>query len=112
MEDETDVEMLFGDGGELSTSQDASCSDGFQLCRLDKHQNAITQIEAVFETAADALLNEMADITISLTSKNSNELRDASVRAPKAVFTFPGKTASDAWRFCWYREMKSIRVSS
>ncbi|KAI4723001.1 DNA topoisomerase IV, alpha subunit [Aureobasidium sp. EXF-10727] len=107
MEDETDVEMLFGDGGELFTSQDASRSDGPQLCRPDKHHNAITQIEAVFETVADALLNERADITISLTSVYSNEFRDASVRATKALFTFPGKTANDAWRFCcdlYYRD--------
>ncbi|KAI4731868.1 DNA topoisomerase IV, alpha subunit [Aureobasidium sp. EXF-10728] len=96
MEVETDVEMLFGDGGELSTSQGASRSDGPQLCRPDKHHNAITQIEAVFETAADALLNERADITISLTSKNSNELRDASVRAPKATAGVKGLMAGAA----------------
>ncbi|CAD0092128.1 unnamed protein product [Aureobasidium vineae] len=62
MEDETDVEMLFGDDAwEPSASEDASCSDGPQLCRPDKHHDVITQIEAVFETVADALLNERAD---------------------------------------------------
>jgi meiotic recombination protein SPO11 len=100
--DEHDLDMLFDDGPESSDRQDASSLVGPQLSRPNKHSGVITQIEAVFETVADALLNERADVTISLTSPSSNESRDASVRTPKAVFTFPGKTANDAWRFCRY----------
>ena len=101
MEDESDVDMLFHDGIDPSGSQDASHFDGPQLSRSGKHHDVITRIEAVFETVADALLNERADITISLSSKSSDTLQDRSVRARTAIFTFPGKTANDAWRFCW-----------
>ncbi|KAG9692067.1 DNA topoisomerase IV, alpha subunit, partial [Aureobasidium melanogenum] len=99
MEDEVDVDMLFHDGTEPSGSQDASHSDGPQLSRLSKHHDVIMRIEAVFETVADALLNERADVTISLTSESSDTLRGSSARPRKAVFTFPGKTVNDAWRF-------------
>ncbi|KAH0352584.1 DNA topoisomerase IV, alpha subunit, partial [Aureobasidium melanogenum] len=98
MEDEIDVVMLFHDGTEPSGSQDASHSDGPQLSRSSKH-DVIMRIEAVFEAVADALLNERADVTISLTSESSDTLQDQSARPRKAVFTFPGKTANDAWRF-------------
>ncbi|KAH0138848.1 DNA topoisomerase IV, alpha subunit, partial [Aureobasidium melanogenum] len=99
MEDEIDLDMLFHDDTEPSGSQDASHSDGPQLSRLSKHHDVIMRIEAVFETVADALLNERAHITISLTSVSSDTLQDPSVRPRKALFTFPGKTANDAWRF-------------
>jgi hypothetical protein len=100
VQDEPDFDMLFDDGSESSDCQDTFNPVGPQLSRVNKHSGVIMQIEAVFETVADALLNERADVTISLTSSSSNELRDTSVRTPKAVFTFPGKTANDAWRFC------------
>ena len=92
-----DLDMLFDECPELSDSHDVITPVGPQLSRPDKHSGVITQIETVFETVADALLNERADVTISLIS---NEPRDPSARTPKAVFTFPGKTANDAWRFC------------
>ena len=98
--DEPDFDMLFDEGLESSYNQHVLSPGDSQLSRPNKHQGVITQIEAVFETVADALLNERADVTISLTSLPSNESRDTSVRAPKAVFNFPGKTANDAWRFC------------
>ena len=98
--DEPDVDMLFDEGLKSSYNQHVLSPGDSQLSRPNKHQGVITQIEAVFETVADALLNERADVTISLTSLPSNESRDTSVRAPKAVFNFPGKTANDAWRFC------------
>jgi meiotic recombination protein SPO11 len=101
VKDESDLDMLFDDSPELFGSQNALSSVSPQLSRLDKHSGVITQIEAVFETVADALLNERADVTISLNSLSSTETRDTSVKTPKAVFTFPGKTANDAWRFCW-----------
>ena len=100
VKDESDLDMLFDDAPEVTASQDISDPVGPQLSRPNKHQSVIMQIEAVFETVADALLNERADVTISLTSSSSNETRDTSVRTPKAVFNFPGKTANDAWRFC------------
>ncbi|KAH0386392.1 DNA topoisomerase IV, alpha subunit, partial [Aureobasidium melanogenum] len=99
MEDEIDLDMLFHDGTEPSGSQDTSHSDGPQLSRSSKHHDVIMRIEAVFETVADALLNERAHVTISLTSVSSDTLQDPSVRPRKALFTFPGKTANDAWRF-------------
>lgn len=102
MEDDIDVDMLFHDGVEPSGNQDASHSDGPQLSRSSKHHDVIMRIEAVFETVADALLNERADITISLTSESSDTLQDTFVRVRKAVFSFPGKTANEAWRFCWW----------
>jgi meiotic recombination protein SPO11 len=98
--DEHDLDMLFDDGPESSDGQNAFIPVGAQLSRPNKHSSVIARIEAVFETVADALLNERADVTISLTSPSGNESRDTSVRTPKAVFTFPGKTANDAWRFC------------
>jgi hypothetical protein len=98
--DEPDFDMLFDDAPEYSHNQNVLSSVDSQLSRLNKHQGVITQIEAVFETVADALLNERAGVTISLTSSSSNEFRDISARSPKAVFNFPGKTANDAWRFC------------
>jgi hypothetical protein len=98
--DEHDLDMLFDDGPESSDGQNAFIPVGPQLSRPNKHSSVIARIEAVFETVADALLNERADVTISLTSPSGNESRDTSVRTPKAVFTFPGKTANDAWRFC------------
>ena len=101
MKDDIDADMLFHDSIESCGSQDASLSDGPQLSRSSKHHDVIMRIEAVFETVADALLNERADVTISLTSESSGALQDTAVRARKAVFSFPGKTASDAWRFCW-----------
>lgn len=101
MEDDVDVDMLFRDGIVPSGNHDASYPDGPQLSRSSKHHDVIMRIEAVFETVADALLNERADVTISLTSESSGALQDTAVRARKAVFSFPGKTASDAWRFCW-----------
>lgn len=98
--DEPDFDMLFDESLESSYNQGVLISVDSQLSRPNKHQSVITQIEAVFETVADALLNERADVTISLTSSSSNESRDTSVRTPKALFKFPGKTANDAWRFC------------
>jgi meiotic recombination protein SPO11 len=100
VKDESDLDMLFDESLELSDDHDAINPVDPQLSRLNQHSGVITQIEAVFETVADALLNERADVTISLTSPSSNEPRDTSVRTPKAVFIFPGKTANDAWRFC------------
>jgi meiotic recombination protein SPO11 len=100
LEDEHDLDMLFDDRPEASDCQNAFIPVGPQLSRPNKHSSVIMQIEAVFETVADALLNERADVTILLTSASGNESRDTSVRTPKAVFTFPGKTAYDAWRFC------------
>lgn len=100
VKDESDFDMLFDDSPDISDNQDVISSVGPQLSRQNQHSGVITQIEAVFETVADALLNERADVTISLTSISSNEPRDISVKTPKAVFTFPGKTANDAWRFC------------
>jgi hypothetical protein len=98
--DEPDCDMLFDEGLESSYNQDVLGPADSQLSRPNKHQGVITQIEAVFETVADALLNERADVTISLTSSSSNGSRDTSVRTPKSAFNFPGKTANDAWRFC------------
>jgi meiotic recombination protein SPO11 len=100
VKDESDFDMLFDDSPDISDNQDVISSVGPQLSRQNQHSGVITQIEAVFETVADALLNERADVTISLASISSNEPRDISVKTPKAVFTFPGKTANDAWRFC------------
>jgi len=100
VKDESDLDMLFDDGPESSASQDVFDPVGPQLSRPNKHHSVITQIEAVFETIADALLNERADISISLTSFSPSISRDTSARVPKAVFSFPGKTANDAWRFC------------
>jgi hypothetical protein len=100
VKDESDFDMLFDDSPDISDNQDLISSVGPQLSRPNQHSSVITQIEAVFEIVADALLNERADVTISLISISSNEPRDTSVRTPKSVFTFPGKTANDAWRFC------------
>jgi meiotic recombination protein SPO11 len=100
VKDESDFDMLFDDSPDISDNLDVISSVGPQLSRQNQHSGVITQIEAVFETVADALLNERADVTISLASISSNEPRDISVKTPKAVFTFPGKTANDAWRFC------------
>ncbi|THW98031.1 DNA topoisomerase IV, alpha subunit [Aureobasidium pullulans] len=80
-------------------SRDAFLLDGPQLSRQNKHNDVIAQIEAVFETVADALLNERADITVSLAAHSTSSQDDLSTRGPKATFTFPGKNASDAWRF-------------
>ena len=99
LKDDCDLDMLFDENPELSGSQHVSDPFGPQLSRLDEHP-VIKQIEAVFETIADALLNERADVTISLTRPFSNATQGASTRVPKAVFSFPGKTANDAWRFC------------
>ncbi|KAK6004629.1 hypothetical protein QM012_008491 [Aureobasidium pullulans] len=100
MEDEIDVDMLFSSNvTEPPSSQDAYHSNDPQLSRLSKHHDVIMRIEAVFETVADALLNERADVTISLTSEFSDTLQDSSVRVRKAIYSFPGKTANDAWRF-------------
>lgn len=114
IENDIDVDMLFHDGVEPSDDQDASHSDGPQLSRSSKHQDIIKRIEAVFGTVADALLNERADVKISLVSASSSDtLQDTSVRARKAVFTFPGKTARDAWRFCWWHcKKESTKVKS
>lgn len=100
VKDESDLDMLFGDGSEPSATRAVLNPAGPQLGRPNEHQSVIMQIEAVFETVADALLNERADVTISLTSSSSNESRTISARIPKAIFNFPGKTANDAWRFC------------
>jgi meiotic recombination protein SPO11 len=100
VKDESDFDMLFDNSPDISDNLDVISSVGPQLSRQNQHSGVITQIEAVFETVADALLNERADVTISLASISSNEPRDISVKTPKAVFTFPGKTANDAWRFC------------
>ncbi|KAH0337373.1 DNA topoisomerase IV, alpha subunit, partial [Aureobasidium melanogenum] len=99
MKDDIDVDMLFHDSIESCGSQDVSLSDGPQLSRSSKHHDVLMRIEAVFETVADALLNERADVTISLTSESSDTLRDPFVRPRKTILTFPGKTANDAWRF-------------
>jgi meiotic recombination protein SPO11 len=100
VKDESDFDMLLDHSPDISDNQNVISLVGPQLGRPNKHSGAITQIEAVFETVADALLNERADVTISLISISSNEPRDSSVKTPKSVFTFPGKTANDAWRFC------------
>lgn len=100
VKDESDLDMLFDDDLEPSADQDGFDPVGPQLSRPNKHQSVIMQIEAVFETIADTLLNERASIAISLTSASSNGSRDTSVRTPKAVYNFPGKTPNDAWRFC------------
>lgn len=100
MKDESDLDMLFDDDSQPSATRAILNPVGPQLSRPTNHQSVIMQIEAVFETVADALLNERADVTISLNSSSSHESRNTSARIPKAVFNFPGKTANDAWRFC------------
>ncbi|KAG9951155.1 DNA topoisomerase IV, alpha subunit, partial [Aureobasidium melanogenum] len=99
MKDDIDADMLFHDSIESCGSQDASLSDGPQHSHSSKHHDVLMRIEAVFETVADALLNERADVTISLTSESSDTLQDPFVRPRKLILTFPGKTANDAWRF-------------
>lgn len=103
MDDEFDHDMLFEFESPVASSgrRDAFLLDAPQLSRQTKHNDVIAQIEAVFETVADALLNERADITVSLAAHSTSSQDDPSTRGPKATFTFPGKNASDAWRFCW-----------
>jgi meiotic recombination protein SPO11 len=103
MDDEFDHDMLFEFESPVASSgrRDAFLVDAPQLSRQTKHNDVIAQIEAVFETVADALLNERADITVSLAAHSTSRQDDPSTRGPKATFTFPGKNASDAWRFCW-----------
>ncbi|THW22415.1 DNA topoisomerase IV, alpha subunit [Aureobasidium pullulans] len=93
--------MLFEFESPVASSgrRDAFLLDAPQLSRQTKHNDVIAQIEAVFETVADALLNERADITVSLAAHSTSSQDDPSTRGPKATFTFPGKNASDAWRF-------------
>ncbi|KEQ86509.1 DNA topoisomerase IV, alpha subunit [Aureobasidium pullulans EXF-150] len=101
MDDEFDHDMLFEFESPVASpgSRDAFLLDAPQLSRQTKHNDVIAQIEAVFETVADALLNERADITVSLAAHSTSSQDDPSTRGPKATFTFPGKNASDAWRF-------------
>lgn len=103
MDDEFDHDMLFEFESPVASpgSRDAFLLDAPQLSRQTKHNDVIAQIEAVFETVADALLKERADITVSLAAHSTSSQDDPSTRGPKATFTFPGKNASDAWRFCW-----------
>ncbi|THZ43087.1 DNA topoisomerase IV, alpha subunit [Aureobasidium pullulans] len=101
MDDEFDHDMLFEFESPVASSgrRDAFLLDAPQLSRQTKHNDVIAQIEAVFETVADALLNERAGITVSLAAHSTSSQDDPSTRGPKATFTFPGKNASDAWRF-------------
>ncbi|THZ62229.1 DNA topoisomerase IV, alpha subunit [Aureobasidium pullulans] len=67
MDDEFDHDMLFEFESPVASSgrRDAFLLDAPQLSRQTKHNDVIAQIEAVFETVADALLNERAGITVS-----------------------------------------------
>ncbi|KEQ98138.1 hypothetical protein AUEXF2481DRAFT_2114 [Aureobasidium subglaciale EXF-2481] len=99
MTGDSDHDMLFESDLSPPDDQDPSLSDGPQLRRPSEIDSVMVRIEAVFETIADALLNERADVMISLTANLSNALEATSVQGPKAIFTFPGKTATEAWRF-------------
>ncbi|KAI5250647.1 DNA topoisomerase IV, alpha subunit [Aureobasidium subglaciale] len=99
MAGDSDHDMLFETDLAPPDDQDPSLPDGPQLRRLSESDSVMVRIEAVFETIADALLNERADVMISLTANLSNALEATSVQGPKAIFTFPGKTATEAWRF-------------
>lgn len=100
MDGEEDFDMLFGDDA-LAVVPNELPSSGPQLDRQIGTSDVIAQIEAIFETVADALLNERADVTISLNAYSPNNSVRASGRTPRTSFTFPGKTANEAWRFCW-----------
>ncbi|KAI5275893.1 DNA topoisomerase IV, alpha subunit [Aureobasidium subglaciale] len=99
MAGDSDHDMLFETDTSPPDDQDSSLSDGPQLRRPSEIDSVMVRIEAFFETIADALLNERANVTISLTASLSNGLEATSVQGPKAIFTFPGKTATEAWRF-------------
>ncbi|KAI5219458.1 DNA topoisomerase IV, alpha subunit [Aureobasidium subglaciale] len=108
MTGDSDHDMLFESDLSPPDDQDPSLSDGPQLRRPSEIDSVMVRIEAVFETIADALLNERADVMISLTANLSNALEATSVQGPKAIFTFPGKTATEAWRFCRCHEEPSL----
>ncbi|THX22808.1 DNA topoisomerase IV, alpha subunit [Aureobasidium pullulans] len=110
MDDEFDHDMLFEFESPVASSgrRDAFLVDAPQLSRQTKHNDVIAQIEAVFETVADALLNERADITVSLAAHSTSSQDDPSTRGPKATFTFPGKNASDAWRFSLFGKQATV----
>jgi meiotic recombination protein SPO11 len=98
MQDGFDHDMLFTT--DTTTVDQPLTSDGPQLCHPNKHSRVIAQVEAVFETVADALLNERANVVVSLNVQSSDDTKSKSTKGSKATFTFPGKTANDAWRFC------------
>ena len=94
-----DHDMLFEDEA-LNPVSHFSALDSPQLDRLDRSERMINNIEAVLETVNDALLNERAEVTFYLTASVTVNTEHRTGRVQRAAFSFPGKTATEAWRFC------------
>ncbi|KAL1304175.1 hypothetical protein AAFC00_000600 [Neodothiora populina] len=71
---------------------------------VDAQQHVMTQLEAVFESIADALLAERNHLRINLAMSRRGHSRTSDTvgrpsRTRSLTVTFPGKTAEEAWRF-------------
>lgn len=70
----------------------------------------ISQIEAIFETIADAILAERKELSIDLTAnrllKTTDYVDQKTSRSRRIALTFPGRSAKEAWKFS-----QSIRIT-
>ena len=101
MEIQDDHDMLFLTDVAVSDPH-TLIQDDLQLDRQNETKDVLAKIEYIFETVTDALLNERDDVEVSLTAHTGGGSERSSTRTFKTLFTFPGRTNSEAWRFCWW----------